>query len=91
MDCELTDAERRNYRAWLHSPSVFSSDPTETILAFKIATATGCVASRVLKALRGQPGVDPEIVDRVETFVARDATLAFTHDAEGVRRITLVD
>ncbi len=89
MDCELTESERRNYLAWLHSPSVFSPDPNETILAFKIAAATGCVASKVLKALRAQPGLDPDLVARVEAFVSADPTLEFTTDETGTRRIRL--
>jgi hypothetical protein len=90
MDCALTPSQRRSYVAWLHSPSVFSSDPSETILAFKIAAATGCVASRVLRALRGESGLDPALVARVEAFVAADASLDFVIDEDGIRRITLV-
>ncbi len=73
---------------WLHSPSVFGSE-AETILAFKIGREVGGIPSRVLKALRGQPEVDPDLMARVEAFVARDENLYFVEDAER-RRVEVV-
>ena len=89
MDCCLSENERSLYRVWLHSPSVFGN-PTETILAFKIAREIQGIPSRVLKALRGQAGVDPELVAQVEAFVAADRSLVFVED-EGLRRIALAE
>jgi len=90
MDASLSELERRLYVSWLHSPSVFSDDPTETILAFKISRILSYPGSRVLKALRGQPGLDEELVRRVEAFVAADPTLRFVQEGER-RRIVLVE
>jgi hypothetical protein len=90
MDASLTDEERRIYEVWLHSPSVGSPDPVETILAFKISQILRYPGSRVLKALRGQPGLDAEMVRAVEDFVANDPSLAFRQDGS-VRRIGLCD
>ena len=87
VDCFLTEDERSQYWVWMHSPSVFGTE-TETVLAFKIARAIHGVPSRVLKALRGQPGVDPELLQRVETFVAGDDSLVFVEDGRQ-RRIAL--
>ena len=89
MDCSLTENEVPLYRVWLHSPSVFGSE-TETILAFKIAREMGAIPSRVLKALRAQAGVDPDLLKQVETFVQGDANLMFV-DGENRRTIALVN
>lgn len=89
MDCTLTDSERPLYRVWLHSPSVFGSE-TETILAFKIARDLGAIPSRVLKALRAQPGVDPALLAQVEAFVEREPSLEFVRDGD-TRTIAVVE
>ncbi len=73
---------------WLHSPSVFGSE-AETILALKIGREVGGIPSRVLKALRGQPEVDPDLMARVEAFVARDENLYFVDDGDR-RRVEVV-
>ncbi len=89
MDCSLSDVEKPLYRVWLHSPSVFGSE-TETILAYKIANEIHGIPSRVLRALRAQPGVDPELRRRVEEFVENDETLVFVQLGP-VRSIALVE
>jgi hypothetical protein len=89
MDCSLSDVEKPLYRVWLHSPSV-SGTETETILAYKIAVEIHGIPSRVLKALRAQSGVDPELRRRVEEFVENDESLFFVHDGP-VRSIALVE
>jgi hypothetical protein len=88
LDASLSDDEKRIYDVWLHSPSVFASDPVETILAFKIAKLLQYPGSKVLKALRGQEGLDPEMVRRVEEFVRGDPALRFVPDGDA-RRISL--
>ncbi len=87
MDDSLRDVEKLLYRVWLHSPSV-SGTRLETILAFKIANEIHGIPSRVLRALRAQPGVDPELLRRVEGFVENDESLTFVHDGP-VRSIAL--
>ena len=89
MDCSLSDVEKPLYRVWLHSPSVFGSE-CETILAFKIANEIQGIPSRVLKALRAQPGVDSELLRRVEAFVENDQTLEFVR-VGSARSIALVE
>lgn len=89
MDCSLDENERALYRVWLHSPSVFGTE-VETILAFKIAREIQGIPSRVLKALRGEAGVDPGLLAQVEAFVAADDTLVLIQDA-GRRRIALAE
>jgi hypothetical protein len=88
VDLQLSDIDYKNYRVWLHSPSVFGSE-TETILAFKIGREINAIPSRVLKALRGQPEVDPDLMARVEAFVARDENLYFVEDGDR-RRVEVV-
>lgn len=90
MDAFLDETEKRGYVAWVHSPSVHSSDPVETILAYKMSKLLDLPGSRVLKALRRRPGVDPEIVRRVEDFVRNDSTLAFADEGE-TRRLHLIE
>ncbi len=87
MDDSLSEVEKLLYRVWLHSPSV-SGTRIETILAFKIANEIRGIPSRVLKALRAQPGVDPELLRRVEGFVENDESLTFIRDGP-VRSIAL--
>ncbi len=82
MDLVLSKREYADYRVWLHSPSVYGTE-VETILAFKIGHEVGGIPSRVLKAFRGTPGVDPDLVARVEDFVARDENLYFVGEGEG--------
>jgi hypothetical protein len=89
MDCELDDTHAPLYRVWLHSPSVFGTK-TETILAYKIALEVKGIPSRVLKALRAQPGVDPVLLGRVEAFVKSDPTLRFVVDRP-IRSIEVVE
>ncbi len=81
MDRSLTDTEKNNYVAWLHSPSVSSRTPDEGIIAFKLGCLLHVPPSRVLKALRGVPGVDPQLCRTVEEFVADDPTLHFVGEA----------
>jgi hypothetical protein len=90
MDATLDAHERSLYAGWIHSPSVASKDPVETVLAFKIGRELTYPGSRVLKALRGQSGLDPELVRRVEAFVAGQSNLEFEWQGD-VRRIRLVD
>lgn len=87
MDCSLSDIDKPLYRVWLHSPSVFGTE-TETILAYKIAQEVRGIPSRVLKALRGLPGVDPDLRQRVEQFVENDDSLTFV-EGGSVRSISL--
>jgi len=90
MDCSLTPDEKARYEVWMHSPSVFTSHPSETILAFKIALELRCSPSEVLKALRNKPVRDDRVPPLVEELVANDPTLAF--DDEGAtRRIIIVE
>lgn len=89
MDCTLTESEKPLYRVWLHSPSVFGTE-VETILAFKIAREMGAIPSRVLKALRAQPGVDAGLLRDVEAYVEREPTLVFVESGE-TRTISIVD
>lgn len=89
MDDSLSKVEKLLYRVWLHSPSV-SGSRIETILAYKIAKEIHGIPSRVLKALRAQPGVDAELLRRVEGFVANDESLTFVHDGP-VRSIALTE
>ena len=88
MDASLTPDEERRYFIWLHSPSVSASDPVETILAYKISKVLGYPGSRVLKALRGQSGLDPEMVRRVEELVRDDPQLDFVGEGDA-RRIVV--
>ena len=88
MDCSLSEIDKPLYRVWLHSPSVFGTE-TETILAYKIAKEIQGIPSRVLKALRAQPGVDPDLRRRVEEFVENDDSLTFIEDG-AVRSIALL-
>jgi len=90
MDASLSAEEKRMYDVWMHSPSVHGTDPIETILAYKIAKRIQVPASRTLKALRGLPGLDPQVVRRVEAFVEGEPSLRFEPHGEG-RRIVLVD
>ena len=89
MDAKLDAHERSLYVGWIHSPTVASNDPVETILAFKIGRRLHYPGSRVLKALRGQSGLDPELVRRVEAFVAEQPNLEFEWQGES-RRIRLI-
>ena len=88
MDCLLSDIDKPLYRVWLHSPSVFGTE-TETILAYKIAKEVQGIPSLVLKALRAVPGVDPDLLRRVEDFVESDETLTFV-EGGSARTIALV-
>jgi len=65
-------------------------DPLETILAYKISKEIQLPGSKVLKALRGEPGVPEDLVRAVEVFVENDPTLTFAYDGD-TRRITLVE
>jgi hypothetical protein len=78
MDNSLTPDERRRFHAWVYSPSVSSSNRDELIIAFKLSKILSYPGSRVLKALRGIPGLDAAMVRTVEDFVMNDASLAFT-------------
>jgi len=89
VDASLSKDEERIYDVWLHSPSVFARDPVETILAFKIAKLLQYPGSKVLKALRGQSGLDPEMLRRVEDLVRDDPDLGFVEEG-GARRIVLL-
>jgi hypothetical protein len=90
LDVTLDAHERSLYAGWIHSPSVASNDPIEMILAFKIGRRLHYPGSRVLKALRGQSGLDPEMVRCVEEFVVAEPNLEFEQRADG-RRIRLID
>ncbi len=88
MDCSLNADEERRYRAWVHSPTVFSTDEEELILAFKISRVLHRSPSGTLKALRGVPGLNDELVCEVEDFVAQDSSLTYRQDG-ALRRIGL--
>ena len=90
MDCSLTPSQKARYEVWMHSPSVFTSHPTETILAFKISLELGCSPSEVLKALRNKPVRDGRVPPMVEEFVANDPTLTFDDEGQA-RRIVMVE
>ena len=90
LDTTLDAHERSLYAGWIHSPSVASTDPVEAILAFKIGRLLNYPGSRVLKALRGQDGLDPEMVLRVDEFVTAEPNLAFEWVGER-RLIRLVE
>lgn len=77
MDCSLSSSVKRQYEAWMHSPSVFSSIPSETILAFKISRELHLPPSKVLKALRGVTDLDPALLQAVERYVKENPTLDF--------------
>lgn len=77
MDCELSASEKRQYDAWMHSPSVFSSILEETILAFKIARILHQPPSKTLKALRGIAEVDTTMREDVESYVNDNPALGF--------------
>ncbi len=81
MDNSFTSDERRRFDAWLHSPTVFSSNTDELIIAFKMGGLLHHPASRVLKALRGLEGPDREMVQQVEDFVLNEPSLTFTCEA----------
>jgi hypothetical protein len=87
VDCSLNEIDRPLYRVWLHSPSVFGGE-TETILAYKIAKEIHAIPSRVLKALRGLPEVDPALQRRVDDFVENDDSLTYA-EGDTARRIAL--
>ncbi len=90
MDDTLLGHAARLFEVWRYSPSVYSSDRTELVLAFKIARLLHLPGSKVLKALRGVPGPTEEMVRRVELFVESDPTLVYVQDGDR-RRIALVD
>jgi len=81
MDNSLTADEKRRFDAWVHSPTVYSSDVDELIVAFKLGSLLRHPASRVLKALRGLQGLDREMVFQVEDFVLNEQSLAFTGES----------
>ena len=83
MDNSLTPDERRRFDAWLFSPSVFSCNEDELIIAYKLGRLLNYPASKVLKALRGLEGLDRELVRRVEDFVCKEQSLAFTSESPG--------
>jgi len=89
MDTELSGHDERIFHVWRRSPSVYSSDMTELILAFKISLVLEAPGSKVLKALRRQPGVSEEIVRRVEELVEQDDALGFVEEGE-TRRICVL-
>ena len=78
MDNLLTSDEKCRFDAWLHSPTVFSSNKDELIIAFKLGGLLHYPASRVLKALRGVDGPDREMVQQVEDFVQNEQSLTFS-------------
>jgi hypothetical protein len=80
MDNSLTCDEKCRFDAWVHSPTVFSSNTDELIIAFKLGKLLHYPASRVLKALRGLEGLDPEMVQQIEDFVMHEQSLTFTRE-----------
>ena len=80
MNNSLTYDEKCRFDAWLHSPTVFSSNIDELIIAFKLGSLLHYPASRVLKALRGLEGLDREMVQQVEDFVLREQSLDFSRE-----------
>jgi hypothetical protein len=80
MDNSLTPDEKCRFDAWVHSPTVFSSNTDELIIAFKLGNLLHYPASRVLKALRGLEGLDQEMVQRVEDVVMQEQSLIFTRE-----------
>lgn len=90
MDNLLTTNEEKRFDAWVHSPTVFSSNRDELIIAYKLGKLMQFPASRVLKALRGREGLDPKMLKQVEDFVAGEQSLAFTGDPPA-RLVVLTD
>ena len=80
MDNSLTPDEKCRFDAWLHSPTVFSSNTDELIIAFKLGNLLHYPASRVLKALRGLEGLEREMVQQVEDFVMHEQSLYFSSE-----------
>ncbi len=78
MDNSLTPDEKRRFDAWRFSPSVYSANVDELIIAYKLGRMLRYPASKVLKALRGLEGLDRDMVQRVEDFVLKEQSLAFT-------------
>jgi hypothetical protein len=81
MEIRMDEQEKRRYDAWIHSPTVSSSDPQEMIIAFKISRLLKLVPSKVLKALRGREGVDTQTISLVEAFVESEADLTYVQSA----------
>ena len=75
MDYDFSESDERRYIAWLYSPTVFSDTPGETILAYKISKIFHMSPSGTLRALRGIPGQNPDIVQKVEEFVAKNESV----------------
>jgi hypothetical protein len=90
VDCELTDSERRRYDAWLHSPSVYSQFPEETILAYKIARLLHTIPSKTLRALRGGEPQDAALSSRIEAFVQAEPGISFKGETPR-RRVVMVE
>jgi hypothetical protein len=88
VDATLNAHEKSLYAGWIHSPTVASTDPVETILAFKIGRLLHYPGSRVLKVLRAEAGLDPAMVRSIEAFVADEPNLEFEWEGD-VRRIRL--
>ena len=76
----MTGDEKCRFDAWVHSPTVFSSNTDELIIAFKLGKLLRYPASRVLKALRGLEGLDREMVQQIEDFVTQEQSLMFTRE-----------
>ncbi|MBT4519934.1 MAG: hypothetical protein HOC23_07995 [Halieaceae bacterium] len=74
----LTADQQIRFDAWVHSPSVFSSDTDELIIAFKLGRIFPYPASRILKALRGVEGLDPAMVGDIESYVMAEPALVFS-------------
>ncbi len=89
MDSELNEDEQRRYDAWLHSPSVWSESPEETILAYKIARVLHTIPSKTLRALRGGEEGNHELIRKVEAFVQNEPGLCFRGEAPN-RRVALM-
>ncbi len=90
MDMKMSKEEKCRFDAWVHSPTVNSNDPYEMIIAFKIAKTLSLVPSKVLKALRGGQGPDPETIRRVEAFVENASNLTYVQSPPN-RLIKLID
>ncbi len=90
MDCTLSSSEKRQYDAWMHSPTVFSTIPSETILAFKISRLLHQPPSKTLKALRGVAELDSALREAVESYVMKTPSLAF-EQSPPKRLITLIE
>lgn len=81
MNNLLPPDEQRRFKAWTFSPSVYSTNSDELIIAYKLGKLLHYPSSKVLKALRGLEGLSPAMVQQVEEYVMADPSLVFSGEA----------